>query len=147
MSKPAEITDAFLKHVFAQSEKSVLEMAECAYQHGIQDERERIRAEIVEWLDCTGAIPKGTSYYAELLGCTEVAKQDAQPMSAYERQAWSCEARACPGCRGCEPGKYTNQVCSKFEHRKTPTDDDPMYDDCGKCGFTRIEHTHEDGTK
>ena len=44
-------------------------------QYAIEDsvlaERNRIRAALVEWLDVTGCIPKGTSYYHELLGCTD----------------------------------------------------------------------------
>lgn len=46
--------------------------ADKGFLAGAAWQREQIRAEIVEWLDCTGVIPKGTSYYAELLGCTEV---------------------------------------------------------------------------
>lgn len=41
------------------------------------EEREAIRQEIVEWLDCTGVIPKGTSYYAELLGCVDVERSES----------------------------------------------------------------------
>jgi hypothetical protein len=38
--------------------------------------RTQIREEIAEWLDCNGAIPSGTSFYAELMGCVDDAGRE-----------------------------------------------------------------------
>ena len=37
---------------------------------------EKIREQVKEWLDATGVIPQGTSYYYELLACIDVGDTD-----------------------------------------------------------------------
>lgn len=40
-----------------------------SYQAGYLRAVEDAHKALIAWLECTGVIPKGTSYYAECLGC------------------------------------------------------------------------------
>jgi hypothetical protein len=123
-----------------------------AFLAGAAWQREQIRAEIIEWLDCTGAIPKGTSYYAELLGCTESSSSnDKIPRcpkcgAGYPSDpCTNCEAeRASDECictmGGGEHEPYCETRAQNENARKCPGIDcgiawqGPPFDKCPECG-------------
>lgn len=98
-------------------------------------DRDKALEEFDEWVESTGVLPKGTSYYAEARGCIEcVPAADVEPVV---HAHWKNSNPKCPFSAYCSNCR-ANALCDYLG-------DEILSDRCPNCGAKMDGEVTQDG--